>query len=318
MFRIHKAKTPVETVRIETVQAGRRIDNFLLAYFTGVPRSRVYQMIRKGEVRVDGGRISPAYRLREGDRVRLPPVTVTQRVDEARVPDAVGQDMGQWILYEDDRLIVLNKPSGLAVHSGTAVSYGVIDILQQRHPAGGTLQLVHRLDRETSGCLLVAKDSATLRRLHHLLRSGGVQKHYLVLLRGHLASPEVCVDAALDRTARRGGKRHVAVSEAGKQAITRFKAIRRIVKSTLAIASIATGRTHQIRVHAAHLAHPVAGDCKYGDRQFNRELKRHGLQRLFLHASRIHIVETGNSGLNVDAPLPPDLSRFLDNYERTS
>ncbi|MGH8246305.1 MAG: RluA family pseudouridine synthase [Gammaproteobacteria bacterium] len=300
---------------IDTVQTGRRIDNFLLGHFSGVPRSRVYQMIRKGEVRVNSGRVAPAYRLQAGDRVRLPPLTITRREDAALVPDAFGHDWKHWILHEDDGLLVLNKPSGLAVHGGTALSFGVIDILQQRHPAGRGLQLVHRLDRATSGCLLVAKDLQTLRHLHALLRAGQVQKQYLVLLRGHLPSAEARVEFPLDSSARRAGERHVAVSAAGKHATTRFKAIRTIGKATLALASIATGRTHQIRVHAAHSGYPVAGDDKYGDRQFNRELRRQGLRRLFLHASRIQIDRSGG-GLSVDAPLPADLGRLLDNYAK--
>lgn len=317
MSRIRKTKQEAETVQIEDRQAGRRLDNFLLSRWGEVPRSRVYQMIRKGEVRVNGGRVSPHYRLQDGDRVRVPPVRLGPGADRKAIPPGASRDWRSWVLHEDEDLILLDKPAGLAVHGGTGVAYGLIDVLRQFHPAGDALQLAHRLDRGSSGCLLVAKNPSALRMLHDLLRTGRMMKQYLVLLQGHLQSRETLVDAPLDRNVRRSGQRHVSVAGHGKPAQTRFKTLRRLRGATLAMASIRSGRTHQIRVHAAYLGHPVAGDQRYGNKQFNRELRQLGLRRLFLHASSVRIPRRNGAELGMEAPMPQDLRQFLRVYENT-
>jgi len=312
MSTISKRKTDVQHFEIESAQADRRLDNFLFGRLRDVPKSRVYRMIRTGEVRVNGGRVRPEYRLQPGDRLRLPPLTR----DEERtpqVPPAAARQVLDSVIYEDAGLLVLNKPSGMPVHSGTRRAFGVIDALRAVHPTGAALQLVHRLDRDTSGCLLIAKDVACLRRLHAQIREGEMVKQYIVLLKGDLGG-ELVMDESLDTNARRGRERVVKVGE-GKQSLTRFKPVRRFRNATLANATILTGRTHQIRVHAASAEHPVAGDAKYGDRDFNRALRTLGLKRLFLHASRIRIPGEGRLAGGIDAPLPPELSEFLRHLE---
>ena len=308
MSTISKRKSEVQHLEIEPAQAERRLDNFLFGRLRDVPKSRVYRMIRTGEVRVNGGRVRPEYRLRPGDRLRLPPlVRDEERVPQ--VPPAAAQQVLAGVIHEDTELLVLNKPSGMPVHSGTHRSFGVIDALRAVHPAGASLQLVHRLDRDTSGCLLVAKNVACLRRLHDQIRAGEMVKQYVTLLKGRLGS-EIAVDEPLDTNARRGGERVVRTGE-GKQSLTRFKPVRQYRDATLVNATILTGRTHQIRVHAASAGHPVAGDGKYGDRDFNRGMRGLGLKRLFLHASRIRIPGSGRLSAGIDAPLPAELSDLL-------
>lgn len=312
MSRIPKRKEPAARVSIEPDQNDRRLDNFLRARFRDIPKSRIYQMIRKGEVRVNGGRVKPAYRLQSGDQVRLPPVCrlppdlppVLPADSIPRVTDAV--------LYEDEELLVLNKPSGIPVHGGTGRPFGIIDVLRQTHPSGSALQLVHRLDQETSGCLLLAKNHSCLRRLHQLLRDGKLEKCYLALLKGRLGKRVITVDLPLKRSERHGGKHVVEASDAGKAAHTRFIRTRLFGNATLTRVEITTGRTHQIRVHASLINHPVAGDHRYGDREFNRQMRPLGLRRLFLHASSVHIPDSGSGkGLTVEAPLPDDLAGTL-------
>ena len=313
MLRIPKRKEAVARVIIEPDQNDRRLDNFLRARFRDIPKSRIYQMIRKGEVRVNGGRVKPDYRVQSGDQVRVPPISrLEPRRRPAPPPDSHPQ-ITSATLYEDGELLILNKPSGFAVHGGTGRPFGIIDVLRQIPRYGSDLQLVHRLDRETSGCLLLAKNHSCLRRLHQLLRDGKIQKHYLALLRGRLAERVVTVDLPLKRSERHVGRHVVEASDTGKPAHTRFIRQRLFRNATLAHVETATGRTHQIRVHASLIGHPVAGDHRYGDREFNRQMRPHGLRRMFLHASSVHVPRSG-TGLTVDAPLPEDLARFLDDY----
>jgi len=312
MSTISKKKTDVQHLEIEATEAERRLDNFLFGRLRDVPKSRVYRMIRTGEVRVNGGRVRPEYRLCAGDRLRVPPLS-RDEPRPAQVPASAAREVLESIIHEDAELLVLNKPCGMPVHSGTRRSFGVIDALRAAHPAGAVLQLVHRLDRDTSGCLLIAKNTACLRRLHEQIREGEMTKQYVTLLRGQLGN-EIEVDQPLDTNARRGGERVVLAGE-GKQSLTRFKPIRRFRNATLVNATILTGRTHQIRVHATSAGHPVAGDGKYGDRAFNREMRALGLRRLFLHASRIRIPGAGRLASGIDAPLPAELSDFLHRLE---
>ncbi|MEO7387082.1 MAG: RluA family pseudouridine synthase, partial [Gammaproteobacteria bacterium] len=264
-------------------EAGRRLDNFLMSHLKGVPRSHVYRLIRSGEVRVNSRRVQASYRLISGDEVRVPPV----RQPEPGMAAPVGRVRADWIearvLHEDDDLLVVHKPSGLAVHGGSGVSLGAIELLRATRGPHANLELVHRLDRDTSGCLLIAKRPAALRALHAQFREGTVDKRYLALLIGRWPGRARTVDAPLVTDERRGGERHVRVDAAGKEAVTHFVPLERFPDAVLAEVHLTTGRTHQIRVHAASIGHPVAGDERYGVPD-DPIVGRHGLTRLFLHA----------------------------------
>ncbi|WJW76788.1 23S rRNA pseudouridine(955/2504/2580) synthase RluC [Thiohalobacter sp. IOR34] len=304
----------VRQVTIEAEQAGQRIDNFLMRHLKGVPRSLVYRLLRKGQVRVNRGRIKPEYRLQTGDLVRIPPV---QSREPGTPPGpGAGQRLAGRILYEDERLLVLDKPSGTAVHGGSGLSFGVIEALRASRPEARFLELVHRLDRETSGCLLIAKRRSELRMLHELLRSGAVEKRYLALLKGHWEGGPRTVDVPLRKSQLRGGERMVRVSADGKAARSRFSPLTRYREATLVEVLLDTGRTHQIRVHAAHLGQPLAGDEKYGDAVFNRRMRELGLRRLFLHAHSLAFTrpESGEE-IHVSAPLDDDLRALLQRLE---
>jgi 23S rRNA pseudouridine955/2504/2580 synthase len=299
-------------VEVSADHAGRRLDNYLLGSLSGVPRSRIYRMIRSGEVRVNGGRARPDRRLLAGDELRIPPVQT--RDTQARKPprDQVERLLAR-IVYEDADLLALNKPAGLAVHGGSGVSWGVIELLRAGRPQADFLELVHRLDRETSGCLLVAKRRPALRRLHQQFRDGEVRKQYVALLCGRLRGEERYVDTPLLTTTRRGGERHVEPDPDGKPARSRFYPRKRFRSLSLADVVIETGRTHQIRAHAASIGHPVAGDDRYGVGA-DRAARRFGLQRLFLHADRLSFDSpTSGQVVRIEAPLEPELVAVLDN-----
>ena len=288
---------------------GRRIDNFLHSELPDVPRDRLHRLLRRGEVRVDGSRARPGRRLRTGEAVRIPPVVSfrERRTGGGPPPSQVRRIEGA-ILYEDDRLLVLNKPSGLAVHGGSGVSYGVIELLRAARPDSRYLELVHRLDRDTSGCLVVAKRRSTLRALHEALRRRALDKRYVALLGGSWRGGDRRrVELPLRRDHVSGGERVVRVSGAGRESVTDLAAIAAGDGVTLAEVFPRTGRTHQIRVHCAALGHPVAGDSKYGDRALNQRLRSAGLKRLFLHAASIRIAGAEVPGVTVRAALDPDL-----------
>jgi 23S rRNA pseudouridine955/2504/2580 synthase len=296
---------------IDSEVDGQRLDNFLLGQLKGVPRSHVYRLIRSGQVRVNSGRTTPSYRLKTGDRVRIPPVGQRRGVSPVATADNLAW-LAQRVLYEDGRMLVIDKPAGLAVHGGSSVSLGVIEALRLWRPESKDLELAHRLDRGTSGCLLIAKRRSTLRVLHELLREGRVDKRYLALVKGRWPEDARVIDAPLV-TRRVGGEARVKVDGAGKEASSSFRLLDRFGKTaSLLEVSIATGRTHQIRVHAAHAGHPVAGDDRYGDDDFNRYLRSYGLQRMFLHAHALRFdwPESGES-FDVSSPLPEDLKAVL-------
>ena len=291
--------------------AGQRLDNFLLGALKGVPRSHIYRLIRSGQVRVNSGRVNPKHRLKAGDRVRVPPVAT-----RAPAPTSASGGSLDWlaerIVHEDSRLLVLDKPAGLAVHGGTGVALGCIEALRALRPELPELELVHRLDRATSGCLLVAKRRSALRTLHALLREGRVDKRYLTLVKGRWSEPNAEISAPLV-TKRGAGESRVRVATGGKAAKSAFRLIDTLGRTaSLLEVAIATGRTHQIRVHAAHAGHPVAGDDRYGDPEFNDAMRRFGLHRMFLHSRSIAFVwpESGED-FSVDVPLPPELSAVL-------
>ena len=305
----------VRIVEVASEDADQRIDNFLMRHLKGVPRSRIYRILRRGEVRVNGRRAGPDYRICAGDKVRIPPVRTA--ASGAGGPAPVRPGLEAAILYEDHRYLVLDKPSGLAVHGGSGVSHGAIEALRALRPQARFLELAHRLDRETSGCLLVAKRRSALRAVHELLRSGGVEKRYLALVMGDWQGGPRRVDAPLRKNQLRGGERMVRVDPTGKTAQTRFRPLTAYGQATLMEADLGTGRTHQIRVHAAHCGHPIAGDDKYGDEAFNRTMRSLGLRRLFLHAHSLAFTEpdTGRE-IHVSAPLAPDLRAVLDTLEK--
>ncbi|MEJ2529532.1 MAG: 23S rRNA pseudouridine(955/2504/2580) synthase RluC, partial [Gammaproteobacteria bacterium] len=263
---------------------GQRLDNFLLTQLKGVPKSHVYRIVRKGEVRVNKGRTRVNYRLQQGDVIRIPPLRLVEKKLLQRPGDTLLTALEQSILYEDNRLIVLNKPSGLAVHGGSGLNFGVIEAMRALRPDEKQLELVHRLDRETSGCLMIARRRSALRTLHELLRTNGVDKRYLALVAGRWQRDRETVDAPLRKNTLQGGERMVRVDPEGKQALTRFRVRERFPDATLVEAELLTGRTHQLRVHLAHLGTPILGDDKDGDNIANRAMKKRGLKRLFLHA----------------------------------
>lgn len=294
----------------------RRLDNFLGSVLGDVPKALIYRIIRTGEVRVNGGRGKPSQKLILGDTVRVPPVhTVVQAA--AEIPPRYLEAFEASVLYEDTKVLVVNKPSGLAVHAGSGVRFGIVDIARSARPRAERLDLVHRLDRQTSGCLLLAKDVPTLRQLNAHLAAREFRKSYLALLYGRVAD-QVTIDAPLDVEHREGSERHTVMSEAGRAATTRFTLARQFASCSLVQAEPETGRTHQIRAHARHIGHPLGGDLKYGRADFNRELRGLGLRRLFLHAARLEfalefdLAPEIRPKIRVEAPLPEELQAVLE------
>ncbi len=307
------AKSAITLHIVKGDEAGQRIDNFLMRHFKSVPRSRVYRLLRKGEVRVNRKRVDAEYRLAEGDAVRLPPVRIESREQAGRPSASLLELIERAVIYHDRHLLVIDKPSGVAVHGGSGMSYGVIEALRAARPRE-TLELVHRLDRDTSGCLLVARDRDTLTALHALIRGGGLHKTYLALVAGSWQLGSKRIDVPLSTDSREHGERHVRVAAAGKVSVSLFKPVQFFGRlATLMEVDIPTGRTHQIRVHASYAGHPLLGDDKYGDRQRNAELKGFGLKRTFLHAQAVAF-DWPHSGVpfHASAPLPADLVGVLE------
>jgi len=307
----------VTHVEVLADHVGRRIDNWLIAELKSVPRSHIYRLLRTGQVRVNGGRVRPDYRIAAGDRIRVPPVK-QDVAPSGVVPRGLIAAVSAAIVREEPGLLVLNKPAGLAVHGGSGESFGVIEALRAARP-GEELELAHRLDRDTSGLLLVARNLRTLRELHALLREGRVEKRYLALVLGAWNLGKTVVDAPLATHARRGGERHVQVAERGKAARSTFTPVDFFgSRATLLEVSLDTGRTHQIRVHAAHAGHPVAGDPKYGTREANQELAALGLRRMFLHAHALSFPWPSPDQLyTVSVPLPAELAQLLERLSAT-
>ena len=298
-------------VAIDESASGQRVDNFLAHHLKGVPRSRMYRLLRRGEVRVNRGRVRPDYRLAPGDIVRVPPVWMADAQPRQTPTRERRRAIERSILHEDDGLIVLNKPAGWAVHGGSGVDFGVIETLRAIRSGAGRIELVHRIDRDTSGCLLVAKRRRVLASLHEALRKGQVHKRYLALTRGNFGSRRRRSDLPLLREQRRTGERIVRVHADGKPSLTSFVPVDVGDVASVVMVQPRTGRTHQIRVHAAELRMPLAGDEKYGDHSFNRLMRSYGLKRLFLHAASMSI-RTGDERLEFEAPLAPELVTVLE------
>jgi 23S rRNA pseudouridine955/2504/2580 synthase len=311
--RAQASKSPLTLHSVSADEAGQRIDNFLMRHFKTVPRSRVYRLLRKGEVRVNRKRVDAEYRIREGDEVRLPPVRIDASEEPGRPSSSLVELLERAVIFQDRHLLVVDKPAGVAVHGGSGMSFGVIEALRASRPRE-TLELVHRLDRDTSGCLLVARDRTTLTALHAVIRNGGMHKTYLALVAGSWQLGTKRIDAPLATDNRVHGERHVRVAAAGKDSVSVFKPVQFFGSlATLMEVDIPTGRTHQIRVHASFAGHPLLGDDKYGDRERNAELKRHGLKRTFLHAQSVAFDWPGSGvPFHVSAPLPGELAGVLD------
>jgi 23S rRNA pseudouridine955/2504/2580 synthase len=311
------------TVRIADDREGQRIDNFLLNYLKGVPRSLVYKLLRSGQVRVNGGRVKAERKLEAGDMVRIPPVQLEVPTDKGAPPRGLLEALEAAVVFEDARLLAINKPAGVASHGGSGISFGAIETLRALRPRE-SLELVHRLDRDTSGLLLVARKRSALSELQALMReeggrAGGIRKRYLALLTGRMPDGVMSVDAPLHVGLRQGGERHVQVvtsahGAGGKASMSHFKVLERRGGQSYCEVRIETGRTHQIRVHAGHIGHPVAGDDKYGDPAANRRLRdQAGLRRMFLHASTLEFaLDDGKTPYLLNAPLPAELIDVLD------
>jgi 23S rRNA pseudouridine955/2504/2580 synthase len=302
----------VRLVAVEADYVGQRIDNFLMRELKGVPKSRIYNLLRRGEVRVNKSRAKPDYKLQTGDVVRVPPVRVAVR-EESAVPLGLDAGLRSAILYEDAGLLVINKPSGLAVHGGSGISLGLIEALRQMYPEQRHLELVHRLDRDTSGCVMVAKKRSVLKQLHELLKARkGVDKRYLALVGGKWPARKQQVNAPLQKNVLSSGERMVRVELEGKKSVTEYTLLRRVAGASLIEARPVTGRTHQIRVHCQYAGYPILGDDKYGDDGADANFRKLGLKRLFLHAHSLAFTLDGKR-ISVVAPLPPELEKVLEN-----
>ncbi len=302
-------------VEVCSENAGQRIDNYLLRMLKGVPKSVVYRILRKGEVRVNRSRTRPDYRLQTGDKVRIPPLRMTDPSAPVYPPQTLLTQLEQAILYEDQDLLIINKPPGLAVHKGSGLGFGIIDALRLLRPAAPSLQLAHRLDRDTSGCLILTKNLATLRAIHTTFQEGTMEKCYLALAKGHWQHGVLHFSMPL-RKSLRGQERVVKTASDGKSAKTYFQPVSLFKQASFLKIILTTGRTHQIRVHASSLEHPLAGDNKYGDVHFNRRMAGYGLNRLFLHAHSLDLL-LGHRLITVSAPLDQDLKRVIEQLEST-
>ena len=302
------SKPQVTWLEVGEESDAQRIDNFLLRRLKGVPKSHVYRVLRSGEVRVNSARIKPDYRLRLGDKVRVPPVRVSS---PARKSAAKAYEHP--IVHEDPSLLVVNKPSGVAVHGGSGVSHGVIESLRAARPEAKMLELAHRLDRDTSGLLIVAKKRSALVELHRMLRDGEIEKTYVAVVKGVPAQKDFEITDALHKYVNAKGERRVSVKEGGMAAVTRVSVVASSAELSVLRLRLMTGRTHQIRVHLAHAGFPVVGDDKYGDFEFNRALARQGVKRLFLHAHRLVFKHPADGvRLKLGAPLPADMHAFVE------
>ena len=313
---------PYKNIKVTPEREGQRIDNFLVVHLKNIPKSRIYKMIRTGEVRVNKGRVKPSYRLCADDYIRLPP-TINNKVEKTNAikqnPNLFNKILNNAILYEDEQVVIINKPHGLAVHGGSGLSYGLIELLRQHWSKYKELELVHRLDRDTSGCIIVAKKRSTLKALHKMLREGDIYKQYSAIIQGILTK-ERLIEAPLKKYTLSSGERLVKVDHAaGLYAATKFKPIKHYLQANATLVELEpiTGKTHQIRVHAAQIKHPIAGDEKYGNKDFNKYMKIYGLNRLFLHAKLLKFKCTKTEQLlSVIAPCDKVLTQVLTCLEK--
>ena len=304
------ATPAVRWIEVAEEEAGQRVDNYLLARLKGVPKSHIYRILRSGEVRINSKRVEASRRVAAGDRVRIPPVRVAAESDAAPAPH-----FKLPVLFEDEAFLAIDKPAGVAVHGGSGVAHGVIESLRAMRPEARFLELVHRLDRDTSGVLLVAKKRSSLTVLHEMMRMRSIDKRYLVAVAGRFRNEMQRVRAALAKSVNAEGEKRVSISEGGQEAETVFRRMTRGAEFSLLEAELLTGRTHQIRVHLAYLKHPVLGDDKYGNFELNKALRKQGLKRMFLHARALAFAHplTGEA-VALEAPLPRDLKEFVEKH----
>jgi 23S rRNA pseudouridine955/2504/2580 synthase len=311
-------KPPVRYVEVDPEYEGQRIDNYLLNHLKGVPKTHIYRILRKGEVRVNKKRAQPSYRVQAGDLIRIPPVKVAAPTEKSAPPPKLMDLLASRILYEDKYLLIINKPSGIAVHGGSGVKLGLVEALRSMYPKLPHLELAHRLDADTSGCLVLAKKRGILKEMHDLFREGKVTKIYLALTRGHWTKAELRVEVPLFKNQLAGGERIVKVHPEGKPSLTVFTPIETYANATLVEADLYTGRTHQIRVHTQYRKHSIAGDEKYGDKEFNKDMRQLGLKRLFLHSHKVEFyLASQELKVSVTAPLDDDLKEHLDKLHKT-
>ena len=310
---ISTGNNSVTYVLISEEAQGQRLDNFLIRHCKGVPKSHIYRILRSGEVRVNSGRVDATYRLCVGDKIRIPPIRIAER-PQNEVDEAAKQRVDLPIIYEDEAMLVIDKPEGIAVHGGSGVSFGVIEALRRQRPQAKFLELAHRLDRETSGILLVGKKRSALTALHDMFREhgDGADKRYLVLVKGRWMNATQHVKLPLHKYLTESGERRVSVNPEGKASHTIFRLLARWPEMSLLEAQLKTGRTHQIRVHLAHLGFPILGDEKYGDFPLNKNLQRNGLKRMALHAWRMALKHPLTAEpLECIAPLPDSFSNYI-------
>jgi len=312
MNALSKARAPL--LEVDEDAAAQRIDNYLLRRLKGVPKSHVYRVLRSGQVRVNSARVRPDYRLRAGDRVRVPPV---RAATQARGPRAAGPARAASralpVVFEDDALLVIDKPSGVAVHGGSGISFGAIETLRATRPGAKVLELAHRLDRDTSGLLIIAKKRRALVELHRMLREGEVHKIYVAIVKGRWRGGAREIREPLHKFVAAGGERRVAVRAHGVAAATRVRPLALASDLSLLELELLTGRTHQIRVHLAHVGHPIVGDDKYGDFTFNREMAKRRIKRLCLHARRLELAHpVSGAPLRLESPLPTEMQTVVD------
>ncbi len=304
----------VQLVEITDAHEGQRLDNFLIKTLKGVPKSRIYRIIRKGEVRINKGRCDVKRKLLLGDIVRIPPIRVAEKAENIPAPAYLKNNLENNILFEDNVILVINKPAGYAVHGGSGISSGIIETLREIRPDSRFLELVHRIDKETSGCLIIAKKRSALRTLHEYFRGDGVKKSYLALLVGRWEQKKSLVDQPLLKKTNQGGGANVKVHATGKPSQTLFRTLELYANATLVEARPLTGRTHQIRVHAAWLGHPLVGDARYGVELTNQQFRKKGYKRMFLHAEKLQFAHpVSGEVLNLIAPLPIELQTLLNN-----
>ena len=315
----HQQHSGVQYFIVSGDYEGQRIDNFLITFLKGVPRPHIYRILRKGEVRVNKKRIPAFYRLQRGDSVRLPPVFLADKAKQVPPSKETIALLSERILYEDEQLLIINKPCGMSVHVGSTVRVGVVEALRYMYPQWVQLELAHRLDSETSGCLILAKKKKILRELHALLRAGQLKKIYWALTQGQWQDAELRVNLPLQKDYREGGKHVVAVHDEGKSALTIFKPIQVFKQASLVEVQLLTGRTHQIRVHASYQGHPIAGDDRYGEAEFNKFARHLGLKRMFLHARSVDFtLPSSNQHIKVVAPLDPELEAGIETFKNQS
>lgn len=297
---------------VEDDYEGQRLDNFLQRELKGLPKTRIYRLMRTGEIRVNKGRVKPDYRVATGDMIRIPPMRLSAETQQKSAGPGLVSELKSRVLYEDDKIMVVDKPSGLAAHGGSGLDFGLIEAMRSISAPHAKLELVHRLDRETSGCIMLASKRSALRELHRQFREREVDKHYIALVQGQWPAALQRVDAPLLKTTSEAGERMVKVHRDGQTAATNFRVLQRFSDATLVQASPVTGRTHQIRVHALHAGHPLFGDDRYGERGANKACRAQGLKRLFLHASRLSFTNMAGERITVEAELDRSLQLFLD------